>query len=56
MVIVIDLLVAVVGILMYALCTNPKLQEIGRILFFSGMLAFLLIGGEKVISLLGTGR
>lgn len=56
MVIVIDLLVAVIGILMYSLCAAPKLQEIGRILFFSGMLAFLLIGGEKIISVLGTGR
>lgn len=34
---IIPLLIALVGVLMYALCTNPKLQEIGRILFFCGM-------------------
>lgn len=56
MVIVLDLLFAVIGVLMYALCANPKLQEIGRILFFAGVLAFLLVGGERAISLLGTGK
>jgi len=39
-----SLLVAVVGLLMYALCSNPKLQEIGRLAFFAGLLAFLLNG------------
>ena len=34
--IVIPLLVAVAGALVYALSTNPKLVEIGRILFFVG--------------------
>ena len=43
MVIYLSLLVALVGVLMYALCTNPKLQEIGRLSFFAGLLAFLLM-------------
>ena len=30
------LLIAVIGVLMYALCTHPKLAEIGRLIFFSG--------------------
>jgi Na+/phosphate symporter len=30
------LLIAVIGVLMYALCSNPKLAEIGRIIFFCG--------------------
>jgi Na+/phosphate symporter len=42
MVIYVSLLAALIGLLMYALCANPKLQEIGRILFFSGSLSFLL--------------
>jgi Na+/phosphate symporter len=42
MIIYLSLLVAVVGLLMYALCANPKLQEIGRISYGVGMLAFLL--------------
>ena len=42
MIIYLSLLVSLVGVLMYALCVNPKLQEIGRIAFFCGLLAFLL--------------
>ncbi len=37
-----SLLVCLVGLLMYALSANPKLQEIGRISYFAGLLAFLL--------------
>jgi len=44
------LLVCVIGLLMYALCTNPKLQEVGRIMFWTGLLAFL-IGGVGHIAL-----
>jgi Na+/phosphate symporter len=39
-----SLLVALVGVLMHALCSNTKLVEIGRILFACGLLAFLLTG------------
>lgn len=42
MTIYLPLLAALIGVLMYALSANPKLAEIGRILFFSGALAFLL--------------
>jgi hypothetical protein len=42
MIIYFSLLVALVGVLMYALCTNPKLIEIGRIMFWTGLLAFLM--------------
>jgi hypothetical protein len=42
MIILLPLLIALIGVLMYALCTNPKLAEIGRILFWTGALAFLL--------------
>ena len=52
MIIVMPLLVAVIGLLMYALCSNPKLQEIGRIMFFCGTLAFLLVGAQNVVTLL----
>jgi len=37
-------IVAVVGVLIYALMENPKLAEIGRILFFCGVLVALLTG------------
>jgi hypothetical protein len=39
---ILQLIVAVVGLLMYVLATNPKINEIGRILFWTGCLAFLL--------------
>ena len=42
MVIALPLLAAVVGVLMYALSANPKLSEIGRMMFWTGLLAFLL--------------
>lgn len=41
MIIYLSLLVALIGVLMYALCVNPKLQEIGRLAFACGLLAFL---------------
>jgi len=46
------LIVALIGVLMYALCANPKLQEIGRLMFFAGLLAFLLVGGKEMVSVL----
>lgn len=42
MIIYFSLLVALVGVLMYALSTNGKLVEIGRIMFWTGLLSFLL--------------
>lgn len=50
MVIFLPLLVALVGLLMYALSANPKPAEIGRILLWCGLLAFLLTyGGSSTI-------
>jgi len=47
-----SLLVALVGVLMYALCVNGKLAEIGRLMFFCGLLAFLLNGVERIIGVI----
>lgn len=53
MIIYLPLLVALIGVLMYALCTNPKLAEIGRIMLWTGLLAFLLgLGSNKVLGVL----
>ncbi len=52
MIIYLSLLVAVVGVLMYALCANPKLAEIGRLLFFAGSLVFLLQGVPHMVTAL----
>jgi Na+/phosphate symporter len=42
MTIYLSLLVCLIGLIMFALCVNPKLSEIGRMAFFAGLLAFLL--------------
>ena len=42
MIIYLSLLVAIVGILAYALSANAKVSEIGRISYAMGLLAFLL--------------
>ena len=52
MVIYFSLLIALIGVLMYALCVNGKLQEIGRIMFFCGLLAFLLESVGPLMSVL----
>lgn len=53
MIIFTPLLFALIGLLMYAFCvTNAKLMEIGRILFWTSWLAFLLNGVGPVVSLL----
>lgn len=52
MIVLLPLLVLVVGLVVYALSTNAKVQELGRISFACGLLAFLLTTGERVVSAL----
>ena len=52
MIIYFPLLVALIGVLMYALCVNGKLSEIGRIMFWTGLLAFLLTLPGHAVTLL----
>jgi Na+/phosphate symporter len=40
----IPLIICVIGLIMYFIATNPKVQEIGRIMFWTGLLAFMLGG------------
>ncbi len=42
MTVYLSLLVALVGALVYGFASNGKLAEIGRIMFFVGLLAFVL--------------
>jgi len=49
MTIYLSLLIALAGVLCYALAANPKIQELGRIAFGCGLLAFLfLIAGRNI--------
>ena len=45
------LVFAVVGVLMYALTSNAKLQEIGRITFFAGLFWLVAVLAHQVVSL-----
>ena len=46
------LLVALAGLLCYALSSNGKVSEAGRLAYFAGLLAFLLtVGAGKAIHL-----
>ncbi len=49
---VIPLIAAVVGALLYALSTSPKVAELGRLTFATGMLALLIGLASKTIKLL----
>jgi len=52
MIIYLSLLVAVVGLLTYVLASNSKLQEVGRLMFAVGLLAFLLTGVGPMVSVI----
>lgn len=47
-----SLIVAVIGLVIYFIATNPKVNEVGRICFFSGLFAFLLANGSAMVGLL----
>jgi hypothetical protein len=42
----------ILGLLMYALCINPKLSEVGRLTFFAGLLAYLCAFAPTALKLL----
>lgn len=42
MIITLVFLVMIIGLLMYVLAVNPKVQEIGRIMFFCGLFVICL--------------
>lgn len=53
MTILLSLLVALIGLLLYVLATNVKVVELGRLSFACGLLAFLIKAAEPVISIFG---
>ena len=46
-----SLIVAVVGVVIYFIATNAKVSECGRVMFWTGLLAFLLANGGAVVGL-----
>lgn len=51
MVLTLDILILIIGLLLYGYANNPKLAEIGRIMFGCAMLA-LLFGADRVVQVL----
>lgn len=49
-----SLLIALIGVLMFALSANPKLVQIGDRMFFAGILAALLQLGPQMAKLFPT--
>lgn len=45
------LVVATVGVLLYLLASNSKTQEIGRLMFFCGLLALMLTQGQRTFKI-----
>lgn len=42
------IIVAIIGVLLYAFSPNTKAAEVGRLLFFAGALAALLTGAHSI--------
>lgn len=45
-----DFLLVIVGLLIFLLSNSPKIPEVGKIMFFCGLLAIAL-GMDKVVAL-----
>lgn len=51
MIVLIPLLAAIAGALIYALASNPKLAELGRLAYAAGVLATLLVLAQHSVRL-----
>lgn len=52
MIILLPLLIALIGLVVWLIATNAKVAEVGRIMFFCGLLVFLWTGGPAVVTVL----
>jgi len=48
---VLALVVTVAGLLVWALASNAKVAEAGRLAYFAGLLALMLVSGQKTVHL-----
>ena len=51
MIVLLPLLFAIIGGVMWIVAVNPKWQYLGLVSYGVGLLAFLLAGGEQVVTL-----
>jgi len=52
MIIFLPLLVCVIGLLIYILSVQPKVSECGRLMFWVGLLAFLLTSPTGLVTVM----
>jgi hypothetical protein len=50
MTIYLSLLIAIVGVVVYLMTSHAKAAEVGRLMFWTGLLAFLLKFGIPIIA------
>jgi len=50
---IVPLLAAIVGVLIYVLASNAKVAEVGRALFWTGTLVTLMASANHTVHLLG---
>lgn len=48
-----SLIVALIGLVIYFVATHAKVSECGRVMFWTGLLAFLIANGSATVGLLG---
>jgi hypothetical protein len=53
MIVLLPVLAAVVGCIMWIVAANPTWKYLGLVTYGAGLLAFLMTGGQQVIELLG---
>lgn len=51
MTIYLSMLVALIGLVMYFIATHAKVQEVGRVMFWTGLLAFMLGAAGHVFNI-----
>lgn len=49
MYIYLSLAIAIIGVLAYALSSNPRISEIGRLAYFAGLFVFLMQWGPHML-------
>jgi len=52
----VPLFVAIVGLLMWCLAANAKVAEIGKIMFFCGLLALMFSTAKETLRIGASGR
>lgn len=48
-----SLIVCVLGLVIYFIPSHPKVNECGRVMFWTGLLVFLFANGSAVVGTLG---